>query len=305
MKFFTSGVLMVFISAIGLTKFFAAEAHDGGASLDIKNIGFLPNPSNELAGTFPMCDAFLRVEWIDVEKRIGYANYEAKMINEKGDLEKKTKTVWALVNLDDSNPSFTLNIYSYKRDQKMNELFELVKHGQPVRVPSHFAIKYKGKVRVFYEQISPVLGDNRKTICIPYPDAKKAWIVEGKTVKNLYADSQLSSLSVRINEMGVVLDRKRLERLWIVDLNLDGNDDYLFDLLGGELGVIGYSGAGKIYRASRSVVNGSEYLLTFPTSQRTCQIRMGGVYPLITDGKNYYLSNQCNLTQLTSVIGKE
>jgi hypothetical protein len=34
----------------------------------ITNIGFMESPPKELKEKFPMCDAFLKVEWIDKEK---------------------------------------------------------------------------------------------------------------------------------------------------------------------------------------------------------------------------------------------
>jgi hypothetical protein len=42
----------------------------------ITNVGFMENPPKELKEKFPMCDAFLKVEWIDKEKKVGYSEYE-------------------------------------------------------------------------------------------------------------------------------------------------------------------------------------------------------------------------------------
>ena len=41
-----------------------------------ENIGFMKKPAKELTEKFPMCDAFLKVEWIDKEKKIGYSRYD-------------------------------------------------------------------------------------------------------------------------------------------------------------------------------------------------------------------------------------
>lgn len=270
---------------------------------DITNIGFMKNPPKALKEKFPMCDAFLKVEWIDKAKKIGYTHYEAMLINDKGMLDREIKTVWALVYLDDLWPSYTLDVYQYKRQGRMKELFDLVRNGEPVRVPNNFAIKYKGKFTVFYDPLGPVLSDYRQTVCIAYPDGQRVWIIEGKSVKHAYSEAQQESLSNRIKETGKSFSRQLLEKFWVMDVNFDGKDDYVFlGALG--FGVIEYSWIDKLYQVDRPV-DDFDYILTFPPNNRTCRLRIDGVFPLTTDGKNYYISNQCNLTKLTSHSEKE
>lgn len=284
-------------------QLFAGESESKTIAPDISNIGFMKNPPKALKEKFPMCDTFLKVKWIDKAKKIGYTHYEAMLINDKGMLDREIKMVWALVYLDDLWPSYTLDVYQYKRQGRMKELFDLVRNGEPVRVPNNFAIKYKGKTTVFYDPLSPVLSDHRQTVCIAYPDEQRAWIIEGKSIKHVYSKAQQESLSNKIKETDKSLSRQLLEKLRVIDINFDGKDDYVFQATLG-FGVIEYSWIDKLYRVDRPV-DSFDYILTFPPNNRTCRLRIDGIFPLTTDGKNYYISNQCNLTKLTSPSEKE
>lgn len=288
------------LQAMGSDGLFAGEMEGKGVADDISNIGFMKNPPKALKEKFPMCDAFLKVEWIDKEKKIGYTHYEALLINDKGILGTEKKKVWALVNLDDLSPSYTLDIYQYKRQGRMEELFDLVKNGEPSKVPAFFAIKYKGKTTVFYDPLSPVLSDNRQTVCIAYPDEQRAWIIEGKSVKKSYSEAQQVILSDRIVDTGKLIPKTRLREFWLLDLNFDSKPDFFLN----RTFATEYSWLDKLYQVSYEVEK-FDFKLTFPPSNRTCHVKDNGTFPLTTDGKNYYISNQCNLTKLTSSSEKE
>jgi hypothetical protein len=88
-----------------------------------ENIGFMKNPPKELRERFPMRDAFLNVEWINKEKNIGYSNYEVII---KG----KKKMMWALVALNNEVPSYDWDVYQYKREGRLKEIFEMLKYGE-------------------------------------------------------------------------------------------------------------------------------------------------------------------------------
>lgn len=277
-------------------------AKDAGAKKDVPpfldNIGFMKNPPKKLREKFPMCNAFLKVEWIDRDKKIGYTEYEARLFNDKGILQNDIKKVWALVNLDDEWPSYTLDVYQYKQQRRMKELYEIVKYGKPTRVPMHFAIKYKGDLTVFYDPISPVLSDHQQTVCIAYPDKQRAWIVEGKSVKQTYSSERRDELSKKIKESGKPFSNKWLESLWILDINFDGKEDFVIE----ESFVATWSN--KLYLGDR-VYKHPGFQLIFQPNGRSCRLNTFGTFPLTTDGKNYYISNQCNLTELTSNSEKE
>lgn len=272
------------------------------AEPDMGNIGFIKTPSHKLKAKFPMCGVFLKVDWIDKNKKIGHTTYQARLFNDKGILENEKKTVSALVYLDDLSPSYTMDIYQYKRQGRMNELFDWVREGEVTSVPMHFAIKHQGKLTVFYEGISPVLGNHQQTVCIAYPDQKRAWIVESKTVKQAYSEQEQKILAERIGEIWKLIPKEILERFWVLDVNFDGKDDFVFS--GIDSGVIVYSRGDKLYAKQHSVEN-FNYKLTFPPDNRTCQLKFDGRFSLTTDGTEYFIRNQCNLTKLTSTSEKE
>ena len=158
----------------------------------ITNIGFIANPPKELKEKFPMCDAFLKVEWIDKAKRIGYSHYDAV-------IEDKKRSVWALVELDDLMPSYTLDIYQFKRQDKMKELFDLVKHGKPIWNFDTLFIGGDGFYEVNYGDV--LLSDNQQTVCIAYPDGQRAWVIEGKSTEHAVGKSQERDLISKLNEL--------------------------------------------------------------------------------------------------------
>lgn len=281
----------------------------------VSNIGFMENPPKELKEKFPMCDAFLKVEWIDKEKKIGYSHYEAV-------IEEKKKSVWALVNLGNLMPSYTLDVYQYKRGNKMNELFELVKNGKPGRVYDLFVIDHKGGRAAFYENlIDPLLSNNQQTVCIAYPDEQRAWIIEGKSAEHAFSESQELELIAKLNEMklpyytpeyAAALNRKSfgsltqeiVDPLWVLDVNHDSKSDLVRISFGKDLVI--YSSGDRYYQMAVKDNQDGYIAWSFPPGQRICELKPYGHGSFMTtDGKNFFLNNGCNLTQLTSTFEKE
>ncbi|OHB60593.1 MAG: hypothetical protein A2167_07980 [Planctomycetes bacterium RBG_13_46_10] len=256
-----------------------------------ENIGFMENPPRELKEKFPMCDAFLNVEWINKEKKIGYSNYEVII---KG---KKTM-MWALVTLNNEVPSYDWDVYQYKREGRLKEIFEMLKYGEDKGNIFVMTPTYNGK-SVKIHQRSPndddSFADHRCTVCIPYPDKKRVWIAEGKSVKQFYSAAQRKELSDRIKDtLGRSVKNEWLESLWILDVNFDGKEDFVRR----DSFVVTWSN--RLYLGNRVYKDenvGFQY--TFPPNGRTCYVK-SLKYPLTTDGRNYYIANQCNLTELTS-----
>ncbi len=255
----------------------------------LTNIGFMENPPQELRDRFPMCDAFLKVEWIDKEKKIGYSNYEAII---KG----KKKTMWALVTLDDEAPSYGWDVYQYKQKGRLKEVFEMIKYGKDTGNLLTMVPTYKGKSVTIYNvlQTGDSLADNRITVCVAYPDNRKVWIAEGKSVAQTYDREQQQNLSNKIKESGQQFSIEWLESLWILDINFDGREDFVL-----ETSFATAWDDNKFHVAER-VFKYPDFQLIFPPSGRSCLLRTSGTFPLITDGKNYYISNQCNITELSS-----
>jgi hypothetical protein len=111
------------------------SAENGGSSANgqhsnnprTDNIGFMKNPPKKLTERFPMCDAFLNVEWIDKEKMIGYTTYEAIIKGKAAKHDGGRKRVWAMVDMN--VPGFDYDVYQYRRKGKLDEVFEMVRNG--------------------------------------------------------------------------------------------------------------------------------------------------------------------------------
>jgi hypothetical protein len=265
-----------------------------------ENVGFMKNPPKELTEKFPMCDAFLEVEWIDKKYNTGYTNYEVKI---KG----KKRTVWELITMEGDRKFLGWDVYQYKKQGGLKEIFEMVKYGEDKGNLLVMILKYKGKSVEIHLRTSgddDSLADHRCTVCVPYPDKQRVWIAEGKSVKENYSAAQQKELSDRIEEaigkpinLNDPVQKELFESRWILDVNFDGKEDFVFK------GSFAVTWSNKLY-LGKSVYKHPEFELTFPPNGRTCRVKSFH-YPLTTDGKNYYIANQCNLTELTSQSGKE
>ena len=77
------------------------------------------------------------------------------------------------------------------------------------------------------------------------------------------------------------------------DLNEDtvevvGNDDWIV-----------YSFSGQYFQMTKIDASYRYTKYSFAHSGKICELKPRGLYYFTTDGKNYFLSNQCNLTELT------
>jgi hypothetical protein len=215
-------------------------------------------------------------------------------------------------------PTFNLDIYQFKRRNKMKELTDGVKNGKVIPGSGIYVI---GNIQLYDTFIAPVLSEYQQTVCVAYPDEKKAWIIEGRSVENAYGDEQKQKLvdllnsaqlhhfsddnanSHALNNKPYSFTQDTVNPYLVLDFNHDGKDD-LFHFYRGTL--IAYSVGDKYYgmelkdwtnQATSSIE--SDY---FPHAKKTCEIRLNpAVHFLTTDGNNYYLNDQCNLTELTSL----
>ena len=205
----------------------AAEMKKQSSASDLSNIGFMKNPPRSLTEQFPMCDAFLKVKWIDKKKMIGYTHYEAYVYNiPHSKWSKKKKQVWALVRLGEDWNSYSLDVYPYVHRGQLNELFDLVKNGKEVKDAAIFEIKYKGNIAGFYGLVTALTG-YKKTVCVAYPDEQRAWIVEARSVGRTYDKAQQNLLFNRIKETWPSFRHHLLNDLWILDVNFDGKSDFI------------------------------------------------------------------------------
>lgn len=261
------------------------------------NIGFIKNPPKELKERFPMCDAFLKVDWIDKEKKVGYSNYEAII---KG----KKKKLWTLLYVGDVGAQHDWDVYQYKQQGRLKEIFEMIKYGTDEGNMLVWIPTYKGKsVAIHYisfERGRDSLADFRLNVCVPYPDEQKVWIVEGRSVKHTYSEAQRAELLERISQSsGRSLNKNNFESLWVLDVNFDGQEDFVLD----RLLVATWSNKMYVTNDEYNSVK-QEFQVMFPPNGRSCRMDARGSLTLTTDGKHYYI-NKCNITELTSKPGEE
>jgi hypothetical protein len=140
----TSKWILTVLALLVATSQVAAddEANASTAAL-AENIGFMRDVPEALKAQFPMCEAFLGVEWIDKKKGIGYTTYQALMKSKDGTSIVQKKKMSALVDLDTLN--FDFDVSDYEAQGRLPEIFEAIQHGT-VNVSLEMQITYKGKV---------------------------------------------------------------------------------------------------------------------------------------------------------------
>jgi hypothetical protein len=147
------------------------------------------------------------------------------------------------------------------------------------------------------EAIHPLLSDHLQTVCVVYPDEQRAWIVEGKSIKQTLSPAKQDSLYEKVTLKRPFL-RSLFESLWVLDINFDKTNDYLHE------DSIVYSRGGALYQPE-CVFKYPNFKYIFPPGNGVCRTGTDVGNRLTTDGKHYYLNDQCDLTKLTSQTAKE
>jgi hypothetical protein len=298
--------LMIVLAATS-ARLSAEEAGRTNTSV-LTNIGFMKDPPKELREKFPMCDAFLKVEWIDKSKKIGYSRYDFY-----GDGKKQSRKAFALIHLDESRPHFDydLSIFQGKGKIGIKKVFSIVKNGKVFFNTNYLSIEYEDNAkRLDFDTIACAvdtceftLADNRINVCISYPDNQRAWIAEGKRIDKVFSEEDATRIVAKIRTYvpsPFPLHVWHPEDSYIVDLNSDGREDYVSG------GKVVYSYGSTYYDMKALWVSDDDEHYgqwSFPPTQKKCELKdrkewVGGFF-LTTDGKNYFLNNKCNLTELT------
>ena len=266
-----------------------------------ENIGFMENPPKELTEKFPMCDAFLKVEWIDKEKKIGYSHYDLYR-----DGKREKEKAFALIHIHDVLPHFDydLSVLDFEGVGKIGikEVFSIIKEGNVFFNTFYLSIEYDKSKLLNFRTIGDIrdihnftLADHKINVCIPFPDNRRMWIAEGKQINRVYSKEETAKIVAKIK--AYVPDIRHPEESDIFDLNFDGMEDYI----SGEKVV--YSFGNKYYDMKALWTRDSDAQKgqwSFPPTQNKCELKIwvGGLF-ITTDGESFFLNNQCNLTELT------
>lgn len=260
---------------------------------NITNIGFMKNPPQKLKNKFPMCDAFLKVTWIDKKKKIGYSEYN--LYNHGGSKDKQK--FLGLIILDENRPTYYFDIKKWKNKEKLQKLFSLLKQGT-IDLPFaeyHLIIETKKSEKIELIPVTSPIGSFAKellNVCIPYPDNQRMWIVEMRDPEKTHTAQELEEITRKIKIWSP--NFSSAHQITILDINFDGIDDY--------------------YSVPTVISNGMQYFETLkPVWIHTYDNNYGQFYMsntkkickpnllfqdgyLTTDGKNYFFNNLCNLT---------
>lgn len=155
---------LFFALVMHMGSLWAAGMKSENSASDVSNIGFMKNPPKKLTEKFPMCDAFLKVKWIDKKKRIGYSHFDFYVHG------KKRGQMTALVYVGRPYPRFKLDLYKYQHKGTLQDIFSFINDGEIVD-QTFLTIRHKRKKITFFPaKLDFTLSDWRKNVCIPYPD---------------------------------------------------------------------------------------------------------------------------------------
>jgi len=281
---------LVFVSS---HLFAAGESETVIAKSAGSNIGFMENPPKELTEKFPMCDVFLKVKWIDKGKMIGYSHFDFYVDG------KKKGQMTSLVFLGKSLHSLNLDLSPYEYDGVLQDTFSFIKEGKKVGSDFDLTIR-KGdqKITFFPTTTTFSLADGYKMVCVPYPDNERVWIPELRRVGKIYSDQEIEKRYERIKALYPSSSLSDFKLWAAIDLHFDGVEDYsaLPQLI-----------VGDRYFEMRKTRVGYHYVeWQFLPTMRICKLQSVDGELLVpapywtTDGRSYFYSDQCNLTELTS-----
>jgi len=209
---------------------------------------------------------------------------------------------FVLVYLNQYYPHFDYDLNNYKRDGKLKDIFSFIREGTIVGDEALLTIRQGNKKVTFFPHTpeGATFSDNRQNVCIPYPDNQLAWIVEGRQVGKIFTDQQIKERYENLQKSLPGLQISRFKEMNAIEMNNDGSDDYFF-----YFPWLSYSHKDQYFEIEKSGAGYKYIELYFPHSKNKCKLQPHGLDYLTTNGKNYFLSNQCNLTELTSQTRKE
>ena len=271
----------------------SSESNIKPRMVNLPNQGFLKNTSEELKKQFPICDDFLNVDWLDKENGFGYVEHD--LYKDGKIIEPKKSLIYIHGNQAD-------HMFNLERFGQLESVLEAIKKDKKVysSLSTIPATEYKGETLFFehYDYTNESYADNHENVCIPYPDNKKMWLVEGRDVGKFYSQNQIDKYFPEIKKIYPTYKLEWFLKPSFADINNDGMDDYystesfIFSTNSG------YKTIEKLDYASDS--KGEFFNFGVKGTDRKCRVYdyHGGF--ITTDGKNYFLNNQCNLTQLAT-----
>lgn len=293
--FCATSILLLTLGA-ATQKTFADSANDKDKQPPISNLGFMENPPQELREKFSMCDAFLKVEWINKKERIGAVSYDLY----KND--KKIKAaIHALVYISDTRQGIDCDLGEQRRNGRFRNIYGHIKKGRLTfdvdRSSCFVGIEYKENGVINVDELSYIdaegatLAEHRMNICLIYPDNLRAWIVEGNEISKIYKTQLVEEKLNMLKEFAPRVVSHGISN--VIEIEVRGKKFYL----GG--GGLAYQ-VGSRYFEIEPISEESD-VWRFPPTQNTCSVSFGESYFLTSDGTSLYLNNKCNIAELIKV----
>lgn len=296
-KLVTSGLFLIINSCMADVAQSSSSGIEGSKGIiKFPNRGFVKNPSESLKKQFPMCDDFLNVEWLDKENGYGYVEHD---LYKDGKITEPKKSI---VYIYGNKVEHLFDLNKYEKSGQLEKVLEAIKKGK--KAYSDFATiplpEYKG-FTVFLEHDEGPDGtyaDNHQNVCIPYPDGKRMWLVESRKVGKVYSQSQIDKYFPEIKKIYPTYKLEWFMRPNVFDLNNDGVDDFYST----ESFTFSRNGSYQsIVKLGNAIdAKGKYYLFGIKDTDKTCKIYNVSYSYLTTDGMDYFLGNECNLTKLAT-----
>lgn len=293
------------------TAYFEATSSDGAGTSSIAssvdanhlrkvkklpNRGFIKNPSDEFSKKFPMCDDFLNVEWLDRENGYGYVEHDLYL---KGNLLPPKKS---LIYIHERKVDHMFDLNQYEKYGKLDKVLIGIRTNKKYysNLSPIPAVDYEGGTAFFshYDYTKETYADNHQNVCILYPDNEFAWLVESADAGNIYSQEEIDRGVEHLKKLYPDYKEEWFRNLFVGDINHDGIADYY------SRGSFIYSKNGS-YQVIKKLGNGSDkdgshMIFGTQNDHLSCKVYGKNGLNIITDGKNYLLDKQCNLTQLST-----
>lgn len=261
----------------------------------LPNRGFVKDPSAELIEKFPMCDDFLNVEWLDKESGYGYVEHDLYL---DGKILPPKKS---LIYIHGKKAKHMFNLNRFEVSGQFEEVIEAIKKGKKVysRESTIPAVEYQGKQIYFlyHDYIHETYADNHQNVCIVFPDNKFSWVVESVDAENIFSHEKIYRGFEDLKKIYPTYKEEWFRRISVGDINHDGIADYYSR----ETFIFSEKGNYQVIEKLGSFFDHGKYFkFGIKSTNRICKIYDYSGSDLTTDGKNYFLNTDCNLTQLST-----
>lgn len=268
------------------------------------NIGFAKGEKRDkLKKRFPMCEAFLNVNWYD--KQPGQKYQRGWSVYNVWKNGKKLTEYAVLIVEPDTRNIRLLSVYWAKR--KWGKNWKTFIRDFRVKNVSFggVIVTYNGEtLTMFKNYYSYAIVDDYMNLCIVYPEKDFAYFQAFGIADRRMSKQETTLFLKKIHKYLPNYNEASLQAGTIVDVNHDGKNDIVYTNSASCL----YS-VGKQYYTSKwfnLIENNNDiFMYVYPPTNKSCSFDFDKSPQFnCTDGKDIYIGNFCNLSELTSQKGE-